>query len=246
MEKTTPSLLAGKAILELEKMANPTRARQAQKYFKEKVSFYGITSVQARGLAQTLYLEIKADWDIRQALAFCQELLQNPYHEARGIGILVLQKFKKRLPFEMPGRLHDWACKNYLDNWALVDVTFPELMGAYLEQHPEKTGVLDRWAKSKNRWVRRASIVSLLKLTKKKEFQDGIYRMASCHFQDQDDLIQKANGWLLREVGKSDMQRLERFLRKNGPAIPRTTLRYAIERFEETLRKRLLIESRHR
>jgi 3-methyladenine DNA glycosylase AlkD len=244
MNAITPAALAQKAVHELEKMANPERALQVQHYFKEKVRFYGLNSQEMRQLAKTLYQEIKTIWTVEQAISFCEELFRNPHQEARGLGILVLTKYKKNLPCHLPHQLHAWAYQNYLDNWALVDVTFPDLMGAHLLQHPEDISILDEWARSTNRWVRRASIVSLLKLTKKREFHGDIYRIASGHFNDQDDLIQKANGWLLREVGKSDMQKLEGFLRENGPGIPRTTLRYAIERFEEKRRKSILVESR--
>jgi len=86
--------------------------------------------------------------------------------------------------------------------------------------------------------------VSFIKLARKVRYLDAIYDIARAHFADNDDLIQKAAGWLLREAGKSDMARLERFLRTHGPAIPRTTLRYAIERFPEAKRKVLLLSTK--
>ena len=92
--------------------------------------------------------------------------------------------------------------------------------------------------------MRRASIVAFLKLVKRDEFLEPAYAMARRHFASDDDLVQKAAGWLLREAGKRDMGRLEEFLLAHGPAMPRTTLRYAIERFPEPGRRELLIATK--
>jgi 3-methyladenine DNA glycosylase AlkD len=113
-----------------------------------------------------------------------------------------------------------------------------------IERYPDLVKEIKGWAKSPNRWVRRASIVSFIKLAKKSQYLDTIYDLARLHFGDGDDLIQKASGWLLREAGKTDLFRLEEFLRRHGPAIPRTTLRYAIERFPEAKRKALLLATK--
>jgi 3-methyladenine DNA glycosylase AlkD len=99
-------------------------------------------------------------------------------------------------------------------------------------------------ASSPNRWVRRASLVSLLKLARRPEHRNAVYAMAVRHFASDDDLVQKATGWLLREVGKADMRALAAFLRAHGPRIPRTALRYAIERFPAATRRSLLVSTR--
>jgi 3-methyladenine DNA glycosylase AlkD len=93
-------------------------------------------------------------------------------------------------------------------------------------------------------WVRRASIVGLIPRARRGESLDLVYGIAKRLHSDREDLIQKAVGWALREAGKTDPARLEHYLRTNGPAIPRTTLRYAIERFPETKRKALLTDTR--
>ena len=98
--------------------------------------------------------------------------------------------------------------------------------------------------KNPNRWVKRASAVSFIKLARRGIHLDAIYDIAVRLFPVQDDLIHKATGWLLREAGKADAPRLRAFLLKHGPAIPRTSLRYAIERFSETERKSLLAKTK--
>ena len=100
------------------------------------------------------------------------------------------------------------------------------------------------WSRDRNLWVRRASIVGLIPLARKGESLDLVYEIAKRLHADREDLIQKAVGWALREAGKTDPARLERYLRVNGAAIPRTTLRYAIERFPEAKRRNLLLATR--
>jgi 3-methyladenine DNA glycosylase AlkD len=100
------------------------------------------------------------------------------------------------------------------------------------------------WARDRNMWVRRASIVGLIQRARRGESLDLVYEIARRLHPDREDLIQKAVGWALREAGKTDMPRLERYLRANGAAIPRTTLRYAIERFPEKKRRAILAATR--
>jgi 3-methyladenine DNA glycosylase AlkD len=101
------------------------------------------------------------------------------------------------------------------------------------------------WSSDRNMWVRRASIVGLIQRARRGDSLDLVYGIAKRLHADGEDLIQKAVGWALREAGKTDMPRLERYLRANGAAIPRTTLRYAIERFPPSRRAALLQETRH-
>jgi len=224
--------------------ADPVRAAGARRYFKDQVDFLGLTSPQLRELAAELAARVRRRWTLDEVFQFCEVLLPDRHHEPRGLAILVLARFKKEFEPGAFGRIRLWLERDYLDNWALVDVTCPELVGHLLSCHPALQDAIREWAGSPNRWVRRASIVSWLKLCKRRECLDRIYAMAEPHFGDPDDLIQKANGWLLREAGKADPDRLEAYLRGRGPKIPRTTLRYAIERFPGDKRTSLLSETR--
>ena len=100
------------------------------------------------------------------------------------------------------------------------------------------------WARDRNMWVRRASIVGLIPRARRGEALDLVYEIARRLHSDREDLVQKAVGWTLREAGKTDMPRLERYLRANAAIIPRTTLRYAIERFPPERRREILIATR--
>jgi 3-methyladenine DNA glycosylase AlkD len=243
-KKRTPEQIANFSIQRLKKLADPARAEGAQRYFKEAFQCYGLTSAQARDLAKETHQIVKAVWSVEDAVELCDILLPNPCHEAKALAILILEKYRNDFPRSLFLRIKTWLAANYLNNWAAVDVLCPDAVGSLLLKYPELVKKTKAWAKSPNRWIRRASLVSFIKLARKKGYLDPIYEISASHFADTDDLIQKANGWLLREAGKADMKRLEKFLLKHGPAVPRTTLRYAIERFDEKKRKDILVATK--
>ena len=187
---------------------------------------------------------MKSEWGVDEAAAFCSLMLENPYHDVRAVGILVFEKFRKQFPRTFFQTIKSWLRADFCNSWALVDTLCPNSMEALFEKYPDLVEEIKGWSRSPNRWVRRASIVSFIKLAKKPGYLGAIYDIVRLHLADHDDLIQKASGWLLREAGKTDPARLERFLRQNGPAIPRTTLRYAIERFPEAKRRSLLMATK--
>lgn len=242
--KPTPQHIAGLTVQYLKEKSDPVRAEGAQRYFKEAFKCYGLTAPQMGDLAKEIYETVKGEWGVEDAIRFCDILFPNPYHEAKGLGILILEKYKKDFPKSLFLKVKNWLASNYLDSWAAVDGLCPRSVGALLEKYPELIKQIKIWTKSPNRWVRRASLVSFIKLAKKKEYIDHLYQISASHFADGDDLIQKANGWLLREAGKADPGRLEKFLLQHGPETPRTTLRYAIERFDEKKRKSILLATR--
>ena len=156
----------------------------------------------------------------------------------------MLNRFKKDFPISLFEEIEGWLAGDLLDNWASVDAFCTDAMAALLTKYPELVSRLKMWPRHPNRWVKRASAVSFIKLARKGEFLPAIYDISVALFPVQDDLVQKANGWMLREAGKADLKRLERFLLRHGPHIPRTSVRYAIERFDEAKRKVLLLKTK--
>jgi len=232
--------VAKEGLARLRAIADPQKAAQVQKYFKESVRSFGVSSPEVRTVAKDLFQQIKKDWTCADAVTLCDLLFPRPELEAKAIAALILARYKRDFPKALFGKVKSWLVRNYLDNWASVDIFCPEVMGTLLARYPDLVDQIKDWTCHPNRWVKRASIVSFLKLAKKEEHRVTIYEICRSHFPVTDDLIQKANGWLLREVGKRDTARLEQFLLTHGPAIPRTTLRYAIERFAESKRRELL------
>lgn len=240
----TPRQAAALAVARLRALTDPVRAAQVQKYFKETVRTYGVSSAEVRALALEIYSLIRPSWTVAEAMTLCDLLFPARELETKGVAAVILARFKRDFPRSLFGRVKGWLAADRLDSWASVDVFCPEVMGALVLKYPDLAPKVAAWAAHPNRWVKRASAVSFLKLAKRPEHLAMIYRVARSLFGVDDDLIEKANGWLLREAGKADEGRLERFLLACGPAVPRTTLRYAIERFPAAKRRALLVRTR--
>ena len=133
---------------------------------------------------------------------------------------------------------------DYSANWATTDAICGLLIGPLLVNYPRLVPAMATWSRHRNLWVRRASIVSLIPSIRQGGALDLAYDIARRLHGDGEDLIQKAVGWTLREAGQIDPDRLERYLRTEGPRIPRTTVRYAIERFPPAKREALLKATR--
>jgi 3-methyladenine DNA glycosylase AlkD len=244
--KTAPADVAGEIRRALAAKADPVRARGAERYFKEAMKCYGVAAPDVHALVRDLHARLKDDWTADNAIALCDILFADAEHEAKAAAALILARFKATFPARLFAKAKSWLASDLLPSWAAVDVFCPESMGAFLEARPAYVEKIKAWAFHPNRWVKRASLVSFIKLARKPEFQPAIYEISASVFGVDDDLVQKANGWLLREAGKRDRARLERFLRTHGPAIPRTTVRYAIERFPEAKRRALLARTKSR
>ena len=162
------------------------------------------------------------------------------------VGIELVARYRRDFA---PAHLGVWKCwfvSNYSANWATTDSICGSLIGPLLVRHPELGARMRVWARDRNMWVRRAAAVGLIPSVRRGLALDLGYEIAQRLHADDEDLIQKAVGWMLREAGKVDQPRLERYLRANGASIPRTTLRYAIERFPEPKRRALLASTRPR
>jgi 3-methyladenine DNA glycosylase AlkD len=240
----SPDEIARKAIARLKDQADPEKAVLAQRYFKETVSCFGLSSEDVREIAGSLYRECRTGWALEQAIGLCEILLPNKYLEAKSVAILIFLRFGKEFGPPVLSLVKKWLSRDYLDNWASVDTLCPDALSGLLNEHSGLRAKIRTWTDSSNRWVKRASAVSFVKLARRGECLDDVYAVARRLFAADDDLIEKANGWLLREAGKTDMSRLEAFLLKHGAKIPRTTVRYAIERFPEEKRKRILNRTR--
>jgi 3-methyladenine DNA glycosylase AlkD len=227
-------------------MARPAGRFDAARYFRADhgLRFYNVGTDRMRALAKTIFKANRNEWTAADALAFAGALIEDQHLEAKSIGIEVLALYKGALAPTMLAQWKRWLAQNHSSNWATTDAICGLLIGPMLVRHPDRAGELRAWARHPNMWVRRASVVGLIPLARRGLALDLLYDNARALHRDSHDLIQKAVGWALREAGKTDMKRLERYLRENGPSIPRTTLRYAIERFDEPTRRDLLAATR--
>lgn len=221
---------------EMKQLANPGRAKVSRGFFKtgpgeygESDVFFGITVPQARDVAKKY-----------QNFSFgdIENLLQSKVHEERLVAVLLLvHNFQKG-----DGRAKTDIFKFYLsharrvNNWDLVDISADKILGDYLLEYPKQKFILKKLARSGNIWERRIAIIATFQFIKQNRFLETL-AVAEALLHDTHDLIHKAVGWMLREVGKRSLQTEEKFLKKYCKKMPRTMLRYAVERFPERTRR---------
>ena len=168
-----------------------------------------------------------------------EELLASKWHEERLLALVILvNQYARAADAEREAiyRLY-LASTQHINNWDLVDVSAAQIVGAYLLDRDRR--VLYRLAKSRSVWERRIAIIATAWFIRADQFDDT-FAIVERLLGDKHDLIHKAAGWMLREIGKRDREAEERFLRKYAPRMPRTMLRYAIERFPKAVRQRYL------
>ena len=224
-----------KLIKELQEASSEERAKVSQRFFKtgkgeygEGDVFLGLTMPQTRVIAKKHFKNI--------SLAEVQELVKSKYHEFRMCGLVILTyKYEKASPEEKK-EIYEFYIKNtkYINNWDLVDVTTPRIVGGYLLD--KDRSVLYELAKSQDLWEKRIAVLATFPFIREKDFKDCL-AISEILLNDKHDLIHKAVGWMLREIGKKDQDVEEEFLNKHYKTMPRTMLRYAIEKFEEGKRQ---------
>lgn len=234
------------AARDLKRLSRPTGSFDAERYFRgdHGLRFYNVGTDRMRALAKDIYRSHANQWTAADAMGFADILMRDPYLETKSIGIEVVALFRRSFEPRMLATWKRWLARGDSSNWATTDAICGLLIGRLLVDHLRLAPELRAWARHRSLWVRRASVVGLIPLARKGQALDLLYANARTLHADQEDLIQKAVGWALREAGKSDSVRLERYLRTNGARIPRTTLRYAIERFSPTMRADLLRATR--
>lgn len=215
-------------------LATPQRAQVLARYFKtgpgqygEGDIFLGLTADQIKKLADK-YRNI--------SLENIRELLQDKIHEHRSIALGILSRQFDKADPEKKKTIYHFYLKNtkFINNWDLVDSSASNIVGAYLQDINRLP--LYQLAKSKNLWERRIAIMSTLTFIRQNQFEDTL-KISRILLKDPHDLIHKAVGWMLREVGKRNQGEEEKFLKKYADQMPRTMLRYTIEKFSPEKRK---------
>ena len=223
-------MIAKEVVNALKLVATEERRKVNEWFFKTGKGeygygdiFLGVTMPNIRRIAKKFSQEI--------SLQELTELIRNPIHEVRLCALIILvNKYKK----ENSDKIYQYYMDHLtaINNWDLVDSSAPYIVGDYLYKHPEKSKILIDFSHSENLWVRRISIISTFTFIKNNEFNTTL-EIAKLLLNDNHDLIHKAVGWMLREIYKRDEHLIKRFLRQNYAQIPRTTLRYAIERMDK-------------
>ena len=222
---------------QLKNLATASRREAAQRYFKTKKGeygegdrFYGVTVPDTRKVAKRFrHLE----------LTKLGKLLSSPIHEERFVALVIMvDQFRHGSPAHQT-KLHRLYISKmkFVNNWDLVDTSAPTLVGDYLTNRPRT--VLKTWARSKNLWKRRVAVLATFSFIRDNDFKDALF-LAKVLLNDPHDLMHKAVGWMLREVGNRHRPTEEAFLKQHYQKMPRTMLRYAIEKFPEPRRQAYL------
>ena len=216
------------------KLKNPAKAKILSGFFKtgkgqygEGEIFFGITVPLQRKLAHK-YLDLN--------ISNIQKLLSSKIHEHRLTALFILIEQYKKSDLKTKKRIANFYLKNLnnINNWDLVDLSAPKILGDYLQDKDKS--ILYKLVKSNNLWKRRTAILTTYTFIKNKQFDDAL-KISELFLNDKHDLIHKAVGWMLREIGKIDQEIEEIFLKKHYRVMPRTMLRYSIERFSEKKRR---------
>lgn len=223
---------------ELRAVANKERAAVSQRFFKtgkgeygEGDVFLGITVPNTRAIVlRNLDLNFKE----------IETLLLSKIHEERLAAVLILVEQYNKTP-KIRADIFEFYLDHakYVNNWDLVDSSADKIVGSFLFEHPKESTLLPKLAQSSNIWERRISIVATYYFIKQKQF-DHTIRISKLLMKDSHDLLQKAVGWMLREMGKRDVQALRTFLDTHAHEMPRTMLRYSLEKFDAPERKKYL------
>lgn len=231
----------------LKRLSRPAGAFDAARYFRggEDLRFYNTGTPRMRALARSIYDEHRDVWSVDDALRLASELIEDRYIETKAVGIEIVGRYRRDFSPLHLATWKRWLAGNHTANWATTDAICGMLIGPLLSEYPHLIREVQHWSRHHNLWVRRASAVGLLKPMSRGYGIDAAYDVAVALHRDTEDLVQKAVGWMLRDAGKYDAARLERHLRRHGPSIPRTTVRYAIERFPPAKRRELLAATRH-
>jgi len=222
---------------EFKKMSDQEHAIQLQKYFKTGKGEYG-EGDQFLGLRVPTVRKIAKKFNTL-SIDEAEKFLQSPYHEERLFALFILIDLFKKGNEEDKKKIHELYLKNtkFINNWDLVDVSAGPIIGAYLFTRDRKP--IYTLANSENLWERRIAIMATFCFIAQNEFTDTL-KIAEMLLTDKEDLIHKAVGWMLREIGKRNLEIEESFLKKYYQNMPRTMLRYAIEKFPEEKRKSYL------
>jgi len=220
---------------DIQRLGNIDKARILSSFFKTSKGEYGEGDVFVGVAVPELRKIAKKYKSI--SLVEVKKLLESKIHEDRFTALAILcLKFK-----EDEKNIFNFYLKNIskINNWDLVDTSAPNIVGNYLLHNPKEKDVLYKLSHSKNLWQRRISIISTFSFIRENKFNDTL-KISEILLENEHDLISKAVGWMLREVGKRDVEIEKKFLKEFYSKISRTTLRYAIERFSEEERKRFL------
>jgi 3-methyladenine DNA glycosylase AlkD len=209
-----------------------------ERFFKEEIRLYGMKAALIRQIAGKWWKEVQ-NLSKKEIFGLCEELWASGYLEEAGIAIEWVIHLGKKVSGE-DFRLFERWLSEYVTNWASCDGFCNHPVGDLVMKYPELLEELKKWTGSPNRWVRRGSAVSLIVPARRGLFLRDIFEIAELLLTDSDDMVQKGYGWMLKAASEAHRDEVFNFVISHKNAMPRTALRYAIEKMPEDLRKRAM------
>lgn len=205
-----------------------------QHFFKEQVKYYGVKVPTVHKIAKKFWPRVKT-LDKKSIFKLCEELYSSDYTEEAFVVSSWLPKYVENLVPEDLATFKTWI-ERYINNWAKCDGFCNHTLGDLIQKYPQLVGEVKKWAKSQNRWVKRAAAVSLIVPAKKGCFLKDALEICDALLVDEDEMVQKGYGWLLKEESRLHQREIFDYVVRNKAVMPRTALRYAIELMPKELR----------
>ncbi len=229
-----------KIRIELKKNIDEKTLKTSQNFFKEKIKFYGVRVPIVNKISKEYFklIDYKSKSEI---FKLCESLWQSGFIEESFIACHWSYYIHKKYE---PGdfQIFEKWINEYVNNWASCDTLCNHTLGEFIEMFPEYIGELKELAKSDNRWMRRASSVALIIPARKGKFLNDIMEIADILLLDKDDLVQKGYGWMLKAASEANQQEIFEYVIKNKSIMPRTALRYAIEKMPKELKIKAMVK----
>ena len=223
----------------LTELADDATLESSKRFFKDNdyqtIRFLGVKSASVRKIAKEQFAAVK-NLSKEEVFSLCECLWQSPYLEEKSIACNWTYRFRHDFKPKDFGVFESWI-ERHIENWASCDVFCTGTVGTFLEMFPKHVAKLKQWAKSSNPWMRRAAAVSLIAPARKNLFHKEIFEIATILLHDDKDLVQKGYGWMLKSASVSDQAAVFRFVMDHKATMPRTALRYAIEKMPPHLKK---------
>jgi 3-methyladenine DNA glycosylase AlkD len=222
----------------LQRLSDSQTREMSQNFFKEKIKFYGVKTALVTKISKEHYKNIKNKTKA-EIFDLCEKFWESGYMEESFIACHWSYFLRKKYELSDFMIFEKWV-DNYVSNWASCDGFCNHTMGAFIEMYPEYFPKLKKWAKSKNRWMRRACAVTLIIPAKHGKFLNDIFEIADLLLLDKDDLVQKGYGWMLKAASQAHQKEIFDYVMKNKSVMPRTALRYAIEKMPIELKDKAM------
>jgi len=223
---------------DLKKNADKKTRESGERFFKEKIKLYGVKTATVSKIGKEYFREIR-NKSKKDIFDLCEKLWQSGYMEESFVACNWSYSVCKDYKTEDFKIFEKWV-NCHVSNWAACDTFCNHTVGEFVEMYPEYLENLKKWTQSKNRWMRRAAAVSLIVPGKRGKFLKDIFQIADALLLDKDDMVQKGYGWMLKVASQAHQKQVFDYIMKNKKRMPRTALRYAIEKMPRELKAKAM------